>query len=444
MKITSVKSQALQASLAKVDPVTANMDPNADIDVAAFSSSILASLLEVDITEGSGEVKTNSSVSPGGTVQKKQPRKKTTNKPNPALLHLERQRMEEIKKNDAKLKMKVVVKLKRAEYDFVAARQWIDEQEKLAKEKLERQKLQQLKAELEPENSSNIESTKPLENESGVNKQEDTHKDHTNSDESAETNTADVPKTVSVKYVDADSKIAETDEQPSRDANTLDDCETTSSKDTVVAKTADDNKVTTDMEIDCPSKTSSDIEVTKNSESTEKEIAAEEVTENPESTEKQMTAEDETENSESTEKETAAEEITESPEYTEKAMSAEENSETLATETMEVTQASETLTPAVSNAETTDDPDTAGAETFTEEPGDKDKGVETTGEPTSTKSDSEVEETTDKDITKTDDSVTPAAEEASPTTAAEAEKAKIKSEADEVIATTDKDTVAEN
>lgn len=135
LKITSVKSTARASDIIKIDPVTANMDPNLDIDVAAFSSSILASLLEVDITEGVGEVKTNQATSPGGTIQKKQPRKKMTNKPNPALLHLERQRMEETKRNDAKLKMKVVVKLRRAEEDFEVARKWVDMEhaKKLAK-----------------------------------------------------------------------------------------------------------------------------------------------------------------------------------------------------------------------------------------------------------------------------------------------------------------------
>lgn len=126
LKITSVKSVFDTTDFMQSDPVTAVIDQDADLDVAAFSSSILASLLEVDISEGSGDVKTNSSVSPGGSTTKKQPRKKTTNKPNPALIILERQRMEEIKKNDAKLKMKVVVKLRRAEEDFEVARKWID------------------------------------------------------------------------------------------------------------------------------------------------------------------------------------------------------------------------------------------------------------------------------------------------------------------------------
>lgn len=124
LKITSVKSVFDSSDFLPSDPVTAVMDQDADLDVAAFSSSILASLLEVDISEGSGDVKTHSSVSPGGSTTKKQPRKKTTNKPNPALIILERQRMEEIKKNDAKLKMKVVVKLRRAEEDFEVARKW--------------------------------------------------------------------------------------------------------------------------------------------------------------------------------------------------------------------------------------------------------------------------------------------------------------------------------
>ncbi|KAH8402355.1 hypothetical protein KR009_011520 [Drosophila setifemur] len=119
MKITSVTSAAPKTEL--------------DIDVAAFSSTILASLLEVDINESPTEPK---SISPS---QKKQPRKKTTNKPNPALLQLERKRMEEIRKSDAKLKMKVVVKLRRAEEEFEVARKWADANKKSKQEKLARE-----------------------------------------------------------------------------------------------------------------------------------------------------------------------------------------------------------------------------------------------------------------------------------------------------------------
>lgn len=140
LQITSVKSVVDKTDFLQTDPVTAKIDPNADIDVAAFSSSILASLLEVDITEGSGEVKTHLSVSPEGSTTKKQPRKKTTNKPNPALINLNRQRMEEIKRNDAKLKMKVVVKLRRVEEDFEVARKWIQKQKELDSAKAKEQK----------------------------------------------------------------------------------------------------------------------------------------------------------------------------------------------------------------------------------------------------------------------------------------------------------------
>ncbi|KAH8265651.1 hypothetical protein KR038_006787, partial [Drosophila bunnanda] len=111
MKIVSVTSAA---------PKKEVVENQTDMDVAAFSSTILASLLEVDIHEGSGDPK---SISPG---QKKQPRKKTTNKPNPALLQLERQRMEELKRSDVKLKKKCMVKLRRAEEEFEAARQWVE------------------------------------------------------------------------------------------------------------------------------------------------------------------------------------------------------------------------------------------------------------------------------------------------------------------------------
>ncbi|KAH8290117.1 hypothetical protein KR054_000079, partial [Drosophila jambulina] len=115
MKIVSVTSAAPKKEL---------MENQSDIDVAAFSSTILASLLEVDINEGSGDPK---SISPG---QKKQPRKKTTNKPNPALLQLERQRMEELKRSDVKLKKRCIVKLRRAEEEFEVARLWVEKNRK--------------------------------------------------------------------------------------------------------------------------------------------------------------------------------------------------------------------------------------------------------------------------------------------------------------------------
>ncbi|EDW35013.1 GL20097 [Drosophila persimilis] len=121
IKITSVASQAPKTEALKNQ--VAELPPS-EADMAAFSSTILASLLEVDITEGTAEPK---SVSPG---HKKQPRKKTTNKPNPALLQLERQRMEEIKHTDAKLKMKVRVVLRRAEEEFEVARKWAKNRDK--------------------------------------------------------------------------------------------------------------------------------------------------------------------------------------------------------------------------------------------------------------------------------------------------------------------------
>ncbi|KAH8308717.1 hypothetical protein KR059_001042, partial [Drosophila kikkawai] len=117
MKIVSVTSAAPKKELS---------ENQADIDVAAFSSTILASLLEVDIHEG-GTTGDPKSISPG---QKKQPRKKTTNKPNPALLQLERQRMEEMKRSDVKLKKKCRVKLRRAEEDFEVARKWVERNRK--------------------------------------------------------------------------------------------------------------------------------------------------------------------------------------------------------------------------------------------------------------------------------------------------------------------------
>ncbi|XP_034654718.1 uncharacterized protein LOC117892527 isoform X3 [Drosophila subobscura] len=124
MKITSVSSHSPKIDVPKREVM--EVLPS-EADMAAFSSTILASLLEVEITDGTAELK---NVSPG---HKKQPRKKTTNRPNPALLQLERQRMEEIKLTDAKLKKKVVVKLRRAEEEFEVARKWAKNCDKQAK-----------------------------------------------------------------------------------------------------------------------------------------------------------------------------------------------------------------------------------------------------------------------------------------------------------------------
>ncbi|XP_030388528.1 uncharacterized protein LOC115634773 isoform X1 [Scaptodrosophila lebanonensis] len=120
LKITSVTSTAPEST-------DAGGPEEFLIDVSSFTTSILASMLEVDITEGNGNVKKRPLASPGGTVQKKQPRKKTTNKRNPALLQLERERMEETKRTDRKLKMKVVVKLKRVEEYHPIARKWAEQ-----------------------------------------------------------------------------------------------------------------------------------------------------------------------------------------------------------------------------------------------------------------------------------------------------------------------------
>ncbi|KAH8275204.1 hypothetical protein KR026_002006 [Drosophila bipectinata] len=124
MTITSVTSAA-----PKAETVETSEKPT-DIDVAALSSTILASLLEVDMEVPNTKFKT-------AATHKKQPRKKTTNKPNPALLQLERKRMEEMKRSDVKLKMKVVVKLRRAEDEFEVARRWAEDNKKRQQENVE-------------------------------------------------------------------------------------------------------------------------------------------------------------------------------------------------------------------------------------------------------------------------------------------------------------------
>ncbi|KAM7345067.1 ADD domain-containing protein 1 isoform 3-T5 [Cochliomyia hominivorax] len=104
-----------------------------NMDLMSMAQSFLASMLEVDAQE----VPVNS---PGSdsSGQKKQPRKKLTNKPNPTLLKqkalMERERLEEMKRNDMKLKMKCSVELKKAEEVFPYAKEMLEAR---AKEKLE-------------------------------------------------------------------------------------------------------------------------------------------------------------------------------------------------------------------------------------------------------------------------------------------------------------------
>lgn len=165
MTITSVTSAA---------PKTEAVENQADIDVAAFSSTILASLLEVDMNGSNPKTKS-------AATHKKQPRKKTTNKPNPALLQLERKRMEEMKKSDVKLKMKVVVKLRRAEDEFEVARLWAEENKKHQHETVAENKTDELltseesgraKRAASPPTTDAVEDTSMTNNEAAITKKE--------------------------------------------------------------------------------------------------------------------------------------------------------------------------------------------------------------------------------------------------------------------------------
>lgn len=104
-------------------PTTYQTDEN--VDLMSMAQSFLASMLEVDIQD----VNSNS---PGSDSagQKKQPRKKLTNKPNPTLLKqkalMERERLEELKRNDLKLKMKCSVALQKAEDEFPFAKSMLE------------------------------------------------------------------------------------------------------------------------------------------------------------------------------------------------------------------------------------------------------------------------------------------------------------------------------
>ncbi|XP_046809823.1 uncharacterized protein LOC111684897 isoform X3 [Lucilia cuprina] len=139
---------------------TAAVTPPAEenIDLMSMAQSFLASMLEVDIQEG--PVNSPGSDSSG---QKKQPRKKLTNKPNPTLLKqkalMEQERLEEMKRNDQKLKMKCSVELKKAEEVFPFAKEMLEakakekqEQEETKKHKLEQKEVIELEDDTDKSN----------------------------------------------------------------------------------------------------------------------------------------------------------------------------------------------------------------------------------------------------------------------------------------------------
>lgn len=143
-KRTDVSQPVLTSTSA---PITGQTEEN--VDLMSMAQSFLASMLEVDIQE----VNLNS---PGSdsSGQKKQPRKKLTSKPNPTLLkqkaQMERERLEELKRNDLKLKMKCSVALQKAEDEFPFAKSMLDARVK-EKQKVEEDANQKQNEEMEKE-----------------------------------------------------------------------------------------------------------------------------------------------------------------------------------------------------------------------------------------------------------------------------------------------------
>ncbi|XP_037825229.1 uncharacterized protein LOC119613296 isoform X3 [Lucilia sericata] len=139
-------------------PAAAAPPAEENMDLMSMAQSFLASMLEVDIQEG--PVNSPGSDSSG---QKKQPRKKLTNKPNPTLLKqkalMELERLEEMKRNDQKLKMKCAVELKKAEEVFPFAKEMLEakakekqEYEEAKKNKLEQKEVIELEDEKDKSN----------------------------------------------------------------------------------------------------------------------------------------------------------------------------------------------------------------------------------------------------------------------------------------------------
>ncbi|XP_053966179.1 uncharacterized protein LOC128868294 isoform X1 [Anastrepha ludens] len=139
-KNTSITATIPMPSLTNIAPtinrkaITIN-EPNKmeEMDIMTAAKSFLVSLLEVDSDTAEGSWTPDGSDSTSQQHQRKQPRKKTTNKPNPTLLKqkeiLERERLEEMKRNDLKLKMKCAISLKKAEEEFPFAKDMLQKHE---------------------------------------------------------------------------------------------------------------------------------------------------------------------------------------------------------------------------------------------------------------------------------------------------------------------------
>lgn len=104
-----------------------------EVDIMSAAKNFLVSLLEVDSDTAESSWPADSGDLTQQQQQRKQPRKKTTNKPNPTLLKqkemLERERLEEMKRNDLKLRMKCAISLKKAEEEYPFARDMLQQHE---------------------------------------------------------------------------------------------------------------------------------------------------------------------------------------------------------------------------------------------------------------------------------------------------------------------------
>ncbi|XP_037955610.1 uncharacterized protein LOC119685414 isoform X2 [Teleopsis dalmanni] len=137
---TSIQLNTLQQNPAQQIPVQSllreTLQPPEEIDFVTAAQSFLASMLDIDEKE--------QNVAPSsGVLQRKQPRKKMTNKPNPTLikqkLMLERERLEEMKRSDTKLKMECKVAIKKAEDEFPNIINMLNEKNAETKSDLEKE-----------------------------------------------------------------------------------------------------------------------------------------------------------------------------------------------------------------------------------------------------------------------------------------------------------------
>ncbi|XP_065370423.1 uncharacterized protein ADD1 isoform X2 [Calliphora vicina] len=259
-----------------------------NMDLMSMAQSFLASMLEVDIHEGPLN-------SPGSdsSAQKKQPRKKLTNKPNPTLLKqkalMELERLEEMKRNDQKLKMKCAVELKKAEEVYPYAKEMLEAKakERQEYEEAKNNKLKQQQDKKLTDETENVTAEVIMDDDAMNSSTEETNKTETK--DTIKTNTTTIEKKEATeasveiteknndKTEDEEENIAE--KETSMETSEKETCEEIQDKST---ENIADNEIPTEtteketsVEIQQEIKDKSEENIAENDISTEKETSVE-------------------------------------------------------------------------------------------------------------------------------------------------------------------------